>query len=136
MKKRTERARRTNGTGANLVQLAEPMLMGMATTRHDLLAWVHAHGLAALDEVFREDAVAVAGPKDRRTTPRGRTREGMGRIWRWRALQRLWGGYPSGAGRVRLRGGWAGATAPRRMLRALGGRASATWLAKEEPAES
>jgi len=41
------------------------MLMGMATTHHDLLAWVHAHGLAALDELFGAEAVALAGPKGR-----------------------------------------------------------------------
>jgi transposase-like protein len=41
------------------------MLAGMTTTRQHLLAWVHAHGLAALDELFREEAVALAGPKGR-----------------------------------------------------------------------
>jgi len=41
------------------------MLAGMTTTRQHLLAWVHAQGLAALDEVFRADAVALAGPKGR-----------------------------------------------------------------------
>jgi len=45
--------------------LVEPMLAGMATTRQHLLAWVHAQGLAALDELFREEAVALAGPKGR-----------------------------------------------------------------------
>ena len=44
------------------------MLTGMATTRHDLLAWVHAHGLAALDELFGAEAVALAGPKGRAST--------------------------------------------------------------------
>jgi len=37
----------------------------MSTTRQHLLAWVHAHGLAALDELFRDEAVALAGPKGR-----------------------------------------------------------------------
>src|SRR2546426_4111283 len=41
------------------------MLAGMTTTRQHLLAWVHAHGLAALDELFRAEAVALAGPKGR-----------------------------------------------------------------------
>src|SRR5262245_54900782 len=66
MKKRTEKergAQAKNGTGVELGQLVRPMLTGMATTRHDLLAWVHAQGLAALDELFREEAVALAGPK-------------------------------------------------------------------------
>ena len=46
------------------------MLAGMSTTRQHLLAWVHAHGLAALDELFREEAVALAGPKGRHHPPR------------------------------------------------------------------
>jgi transposase-like protein len=46
------------------------MLAGMTTTRQHLLAWVHAHGLAALDEVFREEAVALAGPKGRHQAQR------------------------------------------------------------------
>ena len=41
------------------------MLAGMTTTRQHLLAWVHAQALAALDELFREEAVALAGPKGR-----------------------------------------------------------------------
>ena len=66
MTKRTAEAQRTqaeNGAGAALVHLVEPMLAGMTTTRQDLLAWVHAHGLAALDELFGEEAVALAGAK-------------------------------------------------------------------------
>src|SRR3989442_640901 len=68
MTRRTERAQRTqaeNGAGPALAHLVEPMLAGMTTTRRHLLAWVHAHGLAALDELFREEAVALAGPKGR-----------------------------------------------------------------------
>src|SRR2546422_6386370 len=73
MKKRTERAQRTqaeNGAGAAPAHLVEPMLAGMTTTRQHLLAWVHAHGLAALDELFREEAVALAGPKGRHQAQR------------------------------------------------------------------
>ena len=68
MTKRTERDQRTQeekGPGVELGALVGPMLTGMATTRHDLLAWVHAHGLAALDELFGAEAVALAGPKGR-----------------------------------------------------------------------
>src|SRR5881296_2599837 len=68
MTKRTERDQRTQaekGTGVELGDLVGPMLAGMSTTRQHLLAWVHAHGLAALDELFREEAVALAGPKGR-----------------------------------------------------------------------
>jgi hypothetical protein len=73
MTKRAERAEGTqaeNGAGPELAYLVEPMLAGMTTTRHHLLAWVHAHGLAALDEVFRAEAVALAGPKGRHQVPR------------------------------------------------------------------
>jgi len=51
MTKRTARAQRTqakNGAGPARLHLVEPMLAGMTTTRQHLLAWVHAHGLAAL----------------------------------------------------------------------------------------
>ena len=68
MTKRTERGQRRqveNETGLGLAPLVEPMLAGMTTTRQHLLAWVHAQGLAALDEVFRAEAVALAGPKGR-----------------------------------------------------------------------
>src|SRR5256885_13935143 len=68
MTKRTARAQRTqakNGAGPARLHLVEPMLAGISTTRQHLLAWVHAHGLAALDELFREEAVALAGPKGR-----------------------------------------------------------------------
>src|SRR5213594_3252365 len=73
MTKRTARAQRTqakNGAGPAPLHLVEPMLAGMTTTRQHLLAWVHAHGLAALDELFREEAVALAGPKGRHQRPR------------------------------------------------------------------
>src|SRR5438046_7261032 len=73
MTKRTERAERTqgkNGTGPEPAHLVEPMLAGMSSTRQHLLAWVHAQGLAALDALFREEAVALAGPKGRHQRPR------------------------------------------------------------------
>src|SRR3989454_12129031 len=73
MTKRTAEAQRTqaeNEAGPELAHLVEPMLAGMTITRHGLLAWVHAHGLAALDELFREEAVALAGPKGRHQRPR------------------------------------------------------------------
>ena len=68
MTKRTERGQRRqaeNEAGPGLAHLVEPMLAGMTTTRQHLLAWVHAQGLAALDELFRAEAVALAGPKGR-----------------------------------------------------------------------
>src|SRR3989475_616208 len=68
MTKRTARAQRTqaeNSAGLALAHLVEPMVAGMTSTRQHLLAWVHAHGLAALDEVFRDEAGALAGPTGR-----------------------------------------------------------------------
>jgi putative transposase len=73
MTKRTAEAQRTqaeNEAGPALAHLVEPMLAGMTTTRQHLLAWVHAHGLAALDEMFREEAVALVGPKGRHQAER------------------------------------------------------------------
>src|SRR5216683_8017966 len=68
MTKRTERGQRRqaeNEAGLGRAPLVEPMLAEMTTTRQHLLAWVHAQGLAALDELFRAEAVALAGPKGR-----------------------------------------------------------------------
>jgi putative transposase len=45
------------------VQVLLPMVTGMVTTRQDLMTWVHQRGLDALDELFRADAEALAGPK-------------------------------------------------------------------------
>jgi len=73
MTKRTAEAQRTqaeSGPGPTVAHLVEPMLAGMTATRQHLLAWVHAHGLAALDEVFREEAVALAGAKGRHQVQR------------------------------------------------------------------
>jgi putative transposase len=73
MTKRTERAQRTqaeNGGSPALAHLVEPMLAGMTTTRQHLLAWVHARGLAALDELFCEEAVVLAGAKGRHQAQR------------------------------------------------------------------
>src|SRR3989442_10060175 len=66
-----QRTQAENEAGPTTVaHLVEPMLAGMTTTRQDLLAWVHAQGLAALDEVFREEAVALVGAKGRHQAQR------------------------------------------------------------------
>jgi len=73
MKKRTADAPGTqakNGAGLEAAHLVAPMLTGMATTRQDLLAWVYAEGLAALDGLFREEATALASPKGRQQAQR------------------------------------------------------------------
>ena len=66
MKKRPERRQRTqarNEARPELTSLVEPMLAGMLATRQHLMAWVHAHGLAALDALLGDEAVALAGRK-------------------------------------------------------------------------
>lgn len=75
MTKRAERPRGKRGESAtplpaaSLVQVLLPMVTGMLTTREDLMTWVQQRGLDALDDVFRADAEALAGPK-------GKHREG------------------------------------------------------------
>jgi hypothetical protein len=66
----TERTQPENRAGPELAHLVEPMLAGMTVTRQHRLAWVHAQGLAALDELFCEEAEALAGPKGRHQAPR------------------------------------------------------------------
>src|SRR3989441_13264071 len=108
MTKRTERDQRTQeekGPGVELGALVGPMLTGMATTRHDLLAWVHAHGLAALDELFGAEAVALAGPKGRHQPQRTHHH------WGTAATELTFGGRRVQVGRPRVRqtigGGWS-----------------------------
>ncbi len=110
MTKRTERAERTqveNGAGREPAQLVEPMLAGMTTTRQHLLAWVHAQGLAALDELFREEALALAGPKGRHQAPRTHHH------WGTTATELTFGGRRVQVRRPRVRGTTGGeATLP------------------------
>jgi len=83
------------------------MLAGMTITRHHLLAWVHAHGLAALDELFREEAVALAGPKGRHQVPRTHHH------WGTTATELTFGGRRVQIRRPRVRGTTGGeATLP------------------------
>jgi putative transposase len=101
MKKRAESRQRTqavNAASAELAVLAEPMLAGMTTTREHLLAWVHAHGLAVLDEVFRAEAVALAGPKGRHQTARTHHH------WGTTATELTFGGRRLQVRRPRVRG--------------------------------
>src|SRR3989441_13286418 len=103
----TERTQAENGAGRELVDLVEPMLAGMTLTRHHLLAWVHAQGLAALDELFREEAVALAGPKGRHQVPRTHHH------WGTTATELTFGGRRVQIRRPRVRGTTGGeATLP------------------------
>ena len=65
MSKRTATGRGMQGGSVEaraLAQMVEPLVSGVTTTRANLLTWVHACGVAALDAVMREEAAAVAGP--------------------------------------------------------------------------
>jgi putative transposase len=101
MTKRTERAERTQGeneASPALAYVVEPMLAGMSSTRQHLLAWVHAQGLAALDELFREEAVALAGPKGRQQAQRSHHH------WGTTATELTFGGRRVQVPRPRVRG--------------------------------
>ena len=101
MTKRAENALRTQGeSGASLAlaHLVEPMLAGMTSTRHHLLAWVHAQGLAALDELFRAEAGALAGPKGRHQAQRTHHH------WGTTATELTFGGRRVQVRRPRIRG--------------------------------
>lgn len=66
MTQRTVKGRGTQAgsvEASGLAQLVAPLVGGLTATRANLLAWVHACGVVALDAVFREEAAAVAGPK-------------------------------------------------------------------------
>jgi len=83
------------------------MLAGMTITRHHLLAWVHAHGLAALDELFREEAVALAGSRGRHQVQRTHHH------WGTTATELTFGGRRVQIRRPRVRGTTGGeATLP------------------------
>jgi putative transposase len=101
MKRRTERRGRRQGenaASAELAVLVEPMLAGMTATRQHLLGWVHAHGLAALDELFREEAVALAGRKGRHQATRTHHH------WGTTATELTFGGRRLQVRRPRVRG--------------------------------
>jgi hypothetical protein len=64
---------------ASLVQLLLPMVTGIVSTRQELMSWVHDRGLDALDELFRADAEALAGPKGKHRDGRMHNHWGTGR---------------------------------------------------------
>jgi putative transposase len=72
MKRRTEKGsgKQAGTFGERLGQLLLPMVAGIATTKEDLLEWVHGFGLAALGELLGEQAEALAGPKGKHRSAR------------------------------------------------------------------
>src|SRR5712691_908933 len=79
MTKRTGKKQGTqagNGAGAGWAEVLAPLVAGMTATRASLLEWVHAHGLVALQAVFKAEAEALAGPKGKHDA--GRTHHHWG----------------------------------------------------------
>jgi len=70
----------------------------MTATRQHLLGWVYAHGLAALDELFRTEAVALAGRKGRHQAARTHHH------WGTTATELTFGGRRLQVRRPRVRG--------------------------------
>jgi putative transposase len=75
MTKRAEKQRGKQAPNAapstvELAQVLMPMVVGLVTTRHDLMTWVHQRGLDALDEVFRGDAERLVGAKGKHSDER------------------------------------------------------------------
>lgn len=62
-RQRGKQAQNVAPTAAMLEQVLMPLIAGLVGTRRDLMTWVHQRGLEALDELFRLDAEALAGPK-------------------------------------------------------------------------
>lgn len=62
--------RATQATPDPLRRMLLPMVAALASTRRELMAFVHNAGLRALDELFRAEAVQIAGPKGRHRAER------------------------------------------------------------------
>lgn len=67
---------------AEVRQMLVPLVAGVMATKQELLAWVHEHGLRALDELLCTEAEQLAGPKGRHRDDRaynhwGRTTTAM-----------------------------------------------------------
>jgi len=75
MKRKTQKQVRRQGpvTGEGmdiLRRMIEPMVAGMLNAKQTLTSWVHEVGLAAIEEVFSDDAERLAGPKGKHQTER------------------------------------------------------------------
>ena len=100
MTKRTEKragAQAGNGDGARWAEVLAPLVAGMTATRASLLEWVHAHGLVALQAVFKAEAEALAGPKGQHDA--GRTHH----HWGATATELTFGGRRLQVARPRVR---------------------------------
>lgn len=63
MGRKAERGVVGQGVLQGMQRALVPLVAGAVETKRCLLAWVHAQGLAALDELFCEEAAGLAGPK-------------------------------------------------------------------------
>jgi putative transposase len=86
-----------NGVGAQWAEVLAPLVAGMTATRASLLEWVHAHGLVALQAVFKEEAEALAGSKGKHQA--GRTHH----HWGATATELTFGGRRLQVARPRVR---------------------------------
>jgi hypothetical protein len=93
---KTQGTQAANGVGAELAEVLAP-LVGMTATRTSFLEWVHAHGLRALQAVFRAEAEAVVGPKGKHQV--GRTHH----HWGTTATELTFGGRRLQVARPRVR---------------------------------
>lgn len=68
--KRVGRQEQKPSTEELMKQLLLPMVVGVVSTRNDLMSWVHDRGLDAMDEVFRADAERLVGKKSKQQVDR------------------------------------------------------------------
>ncbi len=76
MRRKAERGVVGQGVVQGLRRALVPLVAGAVETKRCLLEWVHTQGLEALDELFRDEAVALAGPKGKHQ--KGRTHHHWG----------------------------------------------------------
>jgi transposase-like protein len=73
MQRRTEESAGRQVGSALVERVAQfmlPVVAGIAATKQGLLEWAHGFGLAALDELLKEQAAAIAGAKGKHRTDR------------------------------------------------------------------
>jgi hypothetical protein len=61
-------------------QLLLPMIEGLVHSRRELFAWVQQVGISALNQLFELEAVELAGPKGKHSSPRSHYRWGSAQI--------------------------------------------------------
>ena len=98
MRKRAERGVVGQGVVGSMRRALRPLVAGAAETKRCLLEWVHASGLVALDELFRDEAASLAGPKGKHRKDRTHHH------WGSADSELVFGGRRVGVKRPRVRG--------------------------------